>query len=259
MFSLAGKVAVVTGGGSGIGLATARRFVQAGSTVVIANRSESGELAKSFGASFVPTDVSQESQVQALMDQVAGRHGRIDIVINSAGVADPMNVIGQLSAEEFRRCLEVNLMGVFFSTKHAAPHMTAGGAIVNVSSLAALVGSPSYGAYAASKAAVVSLTRTAAAELAPSGIRVNCVCPGSIDTPMLQHQAGAEAEIAVVTTAAPLGRIGTAEEVAALIHFLSADDCAYITGQTIAVDGGMNGCCSLQLLETVVTAKLSRA
>jgi 3alpha(or 20beta)-hydroxysteroid dehydrogenase len=259
MFTLAGKVAVITGGGSGIGLATARRFVEAEATVIIANRSDSSELARSFGASFIRTDVSQENDVQALMDESAHRHGRIDVVVNSAGIADQMSVIGQLGAESFRKYLDVNLMGVFFATKYAASHMTAGGAIVNVSSLAGMVGFPSYGAYAASKAAVISLTRTAAAELAPCGIRVNCVCPGSIDTPMLQQQEGGDTEIAVVTTAAPMGRIGKPEEVAALIHFLSADDCAYITGQIVAIDGGINGCFSAQLLETVVTAKLSGA
>ena len=133
----------------------------------------------------------------------------------------------------------------------------AGGSIINVSSVAALLGVATYAAYSASKAAVVSLTQTAAVELADKGIRVNCVCPGSIDTPMLRQQANADIEIGFIEKAAATGRIGQPEEVAALVHFLAADDCRYITGQAIMIDGGLLNIHSHALIETVIGAALS--
>lgn len=257
MFSLRNKVSVITGGGSGIGLATARRFAEAGATVVIATRSDSSEVARSLGASWVGTDVSNEDQVKALMEEVSRRHGRLDVVVNNAG-AFQAGAIVDANTEAFRMQLSVNLLGVLYGIRHAVPHIKNGGSIINVASVAGLVGLPTYGAYSASKAAVINLTKTAAVELAPSRIRVNCVCPGTIDTPMAR-QPGAEAEIAFIDTAAALGRMGKPEEVAALIHFLAADDCAYITGESIVVDGGLYGCFSIPLLETVIAAKTTGA
>ena len=254
MFSLEGKIAIVTGGGSGIGLATARRFASAGAKVVIANRSDAGALAEGFGAAYLPVDVAEESQVKALVAEVIRRHGRIDILVNSAGLIDDMLPILEVSAEAMRRHFEVNSMGVWATMRHAAPHM-AGGSIINVSSVAALLGVATYAAYSASKAAVVSLTQTAAVELADKGIRVNCVCPGSIDTPMLRQQANADIEIGFIEKAAAAGRIGQPEEVAALIHFLAADDCRYITGQAIMIDGGLLNIHAHALIETVIAAR----
>ena len=254
MFSLEGKIAIVTGGGSGIGLATARRFAAAGANVVIANRSDAGALAEGFGAAYLPVDVAEEAQVKALVAEVIRRHGRIDILVNSAGLIDDMLPILEVSAEAMRRHFEVNSMGVWSTMRHAAPHM-AGGSIINVSSVAALLGVATYAAYSASKAAVVSLTQTAAVELADKGIRVNCVCPGSIDTPMLRQQANADIEIGFIEKAAAAGRIGQPEEVAALIHFLAADDCRYITGQAIMIDGGLLNIHAHALVETVIAAR----
>ena len=254
MFSLDGKIAIVTGGGSGIGLATARRFAAAGAKVVIANRSDASALAESFGAAFLAVDVAEESQVKALVAEVVRRHGRIDILVNSAGLIDDMLPITELSAEAMRRHFEVNSIGVWSTMRHAAAHM-AGGSIINVSSVAALLGVATYAAYSASKAAVVSLTQTAAVELADKGIRVNCVCPGSIDTPMLRQQANADIEIGFIEKAAATGRIGQPEEVAALVHFLAADDCRYITGQAIMIDGGLLNIHAHALVETVIAAR----
>jgi 3alpha(or 20beta)-hydroxysteroid dehydrogenase len=236
-FSLKDKVAVITGGGSGIGLATARRFVRAGAKVVIANRRDSAALADSFGAAYVQTDVAKEDEVRQLMESTVSLHGQIDVLVNNAGFGQVGPTALELTDQTLNQHLQTNLFGVMYGVKHAGPHMPSGSSIINVASLAGLAGVPTYGAYVASKFAVIGLTKTAAIELAPQGIRVNCVCPGTIDTPINQA-GGAEAELEVVKTLAPLGRIGQPEEVAALIHFLAASDCAYVTGESIVIDGG---------------------
>ena len=178
MFSLKDKIAIVTGGGSGIGLATARRFAAAGAKVVIANRSDSSVVAASFGGEYLPADVGEESQVKALVAEVVRRHGRIDILVNSAGVIDDMVPITEMSASAMRRHFEVNTMGIWSAIRYAAPHMR-DGSIVNVSSVAALLGVATYAAYSASKAAINAFSRSLAAELGPRNINVNVVAPGA--------------------------------------------------------------------------------
>jgi len=254
MFSIASKVALITGGSSGIGLATAQRFSSAGAKVVIANRSNSKNLASRLGAEYVHADVSDEAQVKGLVNGVVARFGRIDILVNSAGVIADLVPITEMEAASMRNHFNINTMGIWSTMHHAAPHME-GGSIINVASLGALVGLATYAAYSASKAAVVSLTQTAAAELAPKGIRVNCVCPGSIDTPMLRQQENAETEIGVIEAIAAAGRVGRPEEVAALIHFLAADDCRYINGQAISIDGGLLGIYSSNQIDTILAGK----
>jgi 3alpha(or 20beta)-hydroxysteroid dehydrogenase len=236
-FSLRDKVAVVTGGGSGIGLATARRFITAGARVIIANRSDSSALAATFGASYVRTDVSKEEDVQHLMRSAVDKYGRIDVLVNNAGFGQIGPTAADITTQTLNEHLQPNLLGVAYGVKHAVAYMPRGSSIINVSSIAGIVGIPTYGAYVASKFAVIGLTKTAAIELAPQGIRVNCVCPGTIDTPINQ-KGGADAELELVKALAPLGRIGQPEEVAALIHFLAAPDCGYLTGEAIVVDGG---------------------
>jgi len=253
LFSLAGKVAVITGGGSGIGLASAKRFVAAGARVTIANRTDSTRLAAGFGATFVRTDVAVEADVEALMSGVADREGPIDIVVNNAGFGEVGAEVAGLSSAVLQRHLDVNLFGVQYGIKYGVARMRDGGSIVNVSSLAGLVGFPTYGAYVASKWAVIGLSKSAAVELGPRRIRVNCVCPGTIDTPINQ-QAGADAELEIVKTIAPLGRIGTADEVAAAIHFLASDDASYVTGSAIEVDGGWLAGTSMALIGRVMGA-----
>jgi 3alpha(or 20beta)-hydroxysteroid dehydrogenase len=238
MFSIDGKVAVITGGASGIGLATARRFAEAGARVVLADVTESSALASEIGGSFLRTDVSREEEVEALMGRAAKDHGRIDVVINNAGIATDANQLEAVPAADFERAFHVNTMSVVFGIKHAIPHMHEGGSIINTASSAGVQGVPTYGAYAASKSAIVSITRTAALELAPRGIRVNCVCPGTVDTPMA-YQEGLEAELALAPKIMPLGRLCKPEEVAALFHFLASHEAAFISGQAICIDGGM--------------------
>ena len=249
MFSLEGKIAIVTGGASGIGLATVKRFAQAGATVVIADITDSTDLASEVGGRFIRTDVTQEDQVKNLMDTTADTYGRIDIVINNAGGGEGSgpNFIPYLPAEDFEASHKLNLMGVVFGIKHAAEHMTNGGSIVNTASVAGYQGAPTYAPYVASKAAVIGVTRTAALELAARNIRVNCVCPGTVDTPMAYGDE-VQAELKIATMMMPLGRLCKPEEVAALFHFLCADDCSFISGQAICLDGGMTAGISMGLV-----------
>jgi len=254
MFDIAGKTALITGGSSGIGLATAQRFAAAGAKVVVANRSDASTLASSFGGEYLSVDVSNEAQVKALVEQVVRRHGRIDVLVNSAGVIADLLPITKLPGASLRRHFDVNTMGIWATMHYAAPHME-GGSIINVASAAGLAGLGGYAAYSASKAAVINLTQTAAVDLSGMQIRVNCVCPGSIDTPQLRQQDNADAEIAVIETVSTAGRIGKPEEIAALIHFLAADDCRYINGQAIVADGGVVALYSNALFDTILAAK----
>ena len=254
MFDIAGKVSLITGGSSGIGLATAQRFAAAGATVIIANRSDASQLVAPFGGEYLPVDVADEAQVRALVEQVVRRHGRIDVLVNSAGVIADLLPITELPGASLRRHFEVNTLGIWATMHYAAPHMD-GGSIINIASAAGLAGMGGYAAYSASKAAVINLTQTAAVDLAARKIRVNCVCPGSVDTPQLRQQDNADAEIAVIETVSLAGRVGKPEEIAALVHFLAADDCRYINGQAIVADGGVIALYSNALFDTLVAAK----
>jgi NAD(P)-dependent dehydrogenase (short-subunit alcohol dehydrogenase family) len=252
MFSLAGKRAVITGGASGIGAATARRFAAAGARVLLADLADAGDLARELGGGYLRTDVGDEASVAALMAGAAA-DGPLDILVNSAGITGEA-ALSEVEVTDLDRMLRTNTRGVLLTMKHAAPLLSRGGSIVNVSSLAAYVGFPTYAAYAASKAAVIALTKVAALEYGPLGIRVNCICPTSVDTPMLRAQPSGELEAALARTAAPLGRICTAEDVAALLHFLAAPDCPLISGQDIAIDGGATAGFSVALLEGLVAS-----
>jgi 3alpha(or 20beta)-hydroxysteroid dehydrogenase len=254
VFELTGKVAVVTGAASGVGRATAARFAAAGATVVLADLSDATSYAAELGGLYVRTDVSEETQVRELMAQTSDRLGQIDIVVNNVGIFPPEAAVADVEAADVTRTFDVNAMSVLFGMKHAAPHMPVGSAIVNTASLAGIMGFPTYVAYATSKAAVIEMTKVAAMEYGPAGIRINCICPSSIDTPMLAAQAEGEMEAAVVGTMAPLGGILQAEQVAALIHFLVADDCPVISGQAINIDGGITGGVSPGLIDAVLAA-----
>jgi len=253
MFSIDGKVAVITGAASGIGLATARRFAAAGAWVVLADVNEASHIAAQVGGDFVRTDVSREEEVEALMRRAAKPLGHIDVVVNNAGIAADSKALLSATAADFERSFQVNTMGVVFGIKHAVPHMANGGAIINTASVAGVQGVVTYGAYSASKAAIINITQTAALELAPMGIRVNCVCPGTVNTPMIYHP-GAEAEVALASKIMPLGRLCEPEEVAALFHFLASDDAAFISGQAICIDGAMTAGLGFGIITPLLSA-----
>ncbi|MGW0039205.1 SDR family NAD(P)-dependent oxidoreductase [Gordonia sp. NPDC003376] len=251
MFGFTDKVCVVTGGGSGIGLAVATLFANDGARVVLADIADAAEAAASLDATYIRTDVSDERDVAALMAQTAALHGRIDVVVNNAGIIREA-ALGDTTIEDFDTSIAVNAHGVLFGLKHAARFMQPGGAIVNTASLAAQVGFPGYASYAASKAAIVSLTRVAAIELGRSGIRVNCICPSSVDTPMLAAQENGDVEQAITTLASPLGMSISGADIASVIAFLASDAAAAVSGQAIAVDAGATAGYSEQLIEGLV-------
>lgn len=236
-FSLENKVAVITGGTSGIGLSTAERLVKAGAKVVISGRREATEIAQKIGAISLTCDVSKEEDVKNLMQTACDRLGKIDIVVNNAGVNKGYNKLMESEKGDFDFNYGINTLGVVYGIKYAVPLMNEGGSIVNVSSVAGLQGVPYLAPYVASKWAVIGITRTAALELGEKKIRVNAVCPTSVNTPMA-HAEGGEAQLAMEHKAVALGRIAEPEEIAALIHFLVAEDCNFVNGQAIAVDGG---------------------
>lgn len=242
-----GKVALVTGGTSGIGRATAVAFGRAGASVVVAGRreaegNETVRLIKAAGAqaSFVRADVSREPDIRAMVDHTVKTFGRLDFAVNNAGVEHAQPIV-EASADDFRRVYDVNVLGVLLSMKHEIPAMlkAGGGAVVNIASVAGSVGFPGIAIYGGTKAAVIQMTRIAAIEVAKQNIRVNSVSPAVIDTDMFQRFAGTDDNRAAMTALHPIGRIGRVEEVAAAVVYLCSDGASFITGQDLKVDGGL--------------------
>jgi NAD(P)-dependent dehydrogenase (short-subunit alcohol dehydrogenase family) len=252
MFSLAGSTAVVTGAASGIGKATATRLRKAGADVVVVDvDAEGGErAAAAIDGHFVRADVARVDEADEAMRAAVERTGRLDIVVNNAGIALELAAIADTSEEHFRRHMDVNALGVLNGIKAAAPLMSDAGAIVNTASLLGVMALPGYASYAASKFAIVGLTKVAAVELGPRGIRVNAICPTTVDTPMLDSFPAAQQEAAVLSLTSTLGRIVDAEHVAALVHFLVADDCPVISGQAVMIDCGITSGVSAQLWDS---------
>jgi len=244
-----GKVVIVTGGGSGIGRASALAFAREGAKVVVADVVvEGGEetvrlIQHNGGAAiFVKTNVSKAAEVEALVARAVLTYGRLDCAHNNAGIEGPGATTVDYAEESWERVLAINLRGVWLCMKYEIPHMLkqGSGAIVNTASTAGLVGYPRGSAYVASKHGVVGLTKTAALEYAKSGIRVNAVCPGAIDTPMMGRITGHRSQRAERMAAAePVGRMGQPEEIAEAVVWLCSEAASFVTGHAMAVDGGI--------------------
>lgn len=246
---LQGKVAIVTGAASGIGLATARLLASRGARVVLADiDAEAGQAALSGtpgegNAVFQQADLSSAADVERLMRATVEELGRLDVIVNNAGV-QRSGAVTELAEETWDLLLGVNPKTCFLAAKYGVPHLrrAGGGAIVNVSSIAGLRGGPGQTAYSASKGAIVAFSRALSVELAPDRIRVNCVCPGWVDTPFnapaIAFMGGRQAQQALIDRSVPLQRQGTPEEIAATVAFLASDEAAYMTGQAVVVDGG---------------------
>jgi len=246
--SYAGKVAFVTGAGSGIGRAAALAFAREGASVVVADVSEQGNqdtarMIEDLGgrALAVRCDVTRTADVTAALDNAVNAFGRLDVAFNNAGVEQALTATADLTEEEWDRILAINLRGVFLCMKYEIPLMLThgGGTIVNTSSGAGVRGFGGQAAYAAAKHGVVGLTKAAALDYAPSNIRVNAVCPGIIDTAMMQRFSGGTPEGRDrVIAQEPVGRMGTPEEIAAAVVWLCSDAAAFVIGHALVIDGG---------------------
>ena len=245
------KVAVIAGAATGIGRATAVLFAREGAQVVFGdiNDGEAQEtlrLVRETGAEvgYVHCDVSEPGDVENLVETAARAHGRVDVMFNNVGV-NFYGKVHEIGEEEWGRCLNVNLAGVFRGMKYAIPHMLAqgGGSIVNTASIQALVAFEGFAPYAAAKGGIVQLTRQAAFDYAPHNIRINCICPGSVRTPMnpemMDPSLDGGARLEASTRRIPIGRIGEPEDVAHAALYLAGDEASWVTGHVLVVDGGL--------------------
>ena len=247
-YDFTGQVALVTGASSGMGLAAARAFAEASAAVVLAdinptalNSATETLRANGHQAIGVVCDVADEAQVAAMVDQAVATFGRLDMAFNNAGIQAPPSDAADEPADTFDRVNAVNLRGVWACMKHELRHMRdqGSGAIVNCSSLGGLVGVPGRAAYHASKHGVVGLTTSAALEYAPRGVRINAICPGTFETPMVTAMiANGELDLAAALASQPIGRLGQADEIAATVLWLCSPGASFIIGVALPVDGG---------------------
>jgi len=248
MQRLQDRVAVITGAGSGIGLATARRMAAEGAVIVAVDIDETAgaKVAAETGGTFVAADVSREDDVQRLFDGVVAQHGRVDIAFNNAGISPPDDdSILTTGLDAWRRVQEINLTSVYLCCKHVLPHMQQAGrgSIINTASFVAVLGAAtSQISYTASKGGVLAMSRELGVQFAREGIRVNALCPGPVNTPLLRELFAKDPERAARRLVhVPMGRFAEAEEIAAAVAFLASDDASFITASSFLVDGGISG------------------
>lgn len=235
---LEGKVAIVTGGSSGIGKAIVERYAWEGAEVVIADVDEEKgkELAEETDSHFIECDVSDFESVESLVEETVGKYGKLDIMVNNAGIGSVEGIEG-MDVEDYEQIRSIDLDGVVYGCKAAAPHLReTDGAIINMASIYGLVGDVGSTAYNASKGGVVNLTRSVASDLADGNVRVNSICPGFVDTPMTED-LGEEFQ-SHIENMTPLERMAEPEEIASVAAFLASEEASYITGANIPVDGG---------------------
>jgi NAD(P)-dependent dehydrogenase (short-subunit alcohol dehydrogenase family) len=248
VYDFEGQVAIVTGASSGMGLATTKAFAEAGASVVLADvneealRTQTDQLTSAgHQAIGITCDVSDESQVATMIEHAVARFGRLDMAFNNAGIQVPPTDAADEMSENFDRVNRVNLRGVWACMKHELRQMRAqgSGAIVNNSSLGGLVGMPTRAAYHASKHGVIGLTKSAALEYAPRGVRINAVCPGTIDTPMVSAMLETQADaLKEIMREQPIGRMGQSDEIAAAVLWLCSPGASFVIGVALPVDGG---------------------
>jgi NAD(P)-dependent dehydrogenase (short-subunit alcohol dehydrogenase family) len=248
MQRLQDRVAVITGAGSGIGLATARRMAAEGAVIVAVDIDETAgaKVAAETGGTFVAADVSREDDVQLLFDGVVAQHGRVDIAFNNAGISPPEDdSILTTGLDAWRRVQEINLTSVYLCCKHVLPHMQRAGrgSVINTASFVAVLGAAtSQISYTASKGGVLAMSRELGVQFAREGIRVNALCPGPVNTPLLRELFAKDPERAARRLVhVPMGRFAEAEEIAAAVAFLASDDASFITASSFLVDGGISG------------------
>ena len=248
MQRLQDRVAVITGAASGIGLAAAHRLAAEGAKVVVADVDEQAgkEAADAVDGMFVQTDVTSDDDVRQLYEAAHGRYGRIDIAFNNAGISPPDDdSILVTGIDAWRRVQEVNVTSVYYCCKHAIPYMQrqGKGSIINTASFVALMGAAtSQISYTASKGAVLAMSRELGVQFAREGIRVNALCPGPVDTPLLQELFAKDPERAQRRLVhIPMGRFARPEEIAAAVAFLASDDSSFMTAATFLIDGGISG------------------
>ena len=242
-----GRIALITGGARGIGLACAEAIAEDGARIVLADIDGEGAAAAASGlgggATAIPCDMGDAAQVGALFDRIEAEIGPLSVLVNCAGIAVPGDFL-ETTLEQFTEVIGVNLVGTFLATQRAARSMVAAGiagSIVNMSSVNAQVAIPTIASYCASKGGVMQLTKASALALAPHGIRVNAVGPGSIDTAMMAAVNENPDAMRIAMSRTPLKRMGTPREVAEIVAFLASDKASYVTGETVYVDGGRLG------------------